>query len=191
MLLLVAAALALAPFELTAPERARVLGGEAVVRVEPVPDSGGSRGSGLGAITVHRPLPAVWRQLITYEDKPDYMPNLKSAKVLRRDGRGLSVRMESKVAWSTFRYTLRCAFDEPRHRIEWRLDPDARDNDVAASEGGWQLEALPGGWTLAIYRSRVDIGRSLPGFVKDLILSRSLPAILQAVKDRAEQGPGY
>ena len=66
--------------------------------------------------------------------------------------------------------------------VRWQLDLES-PHDIAASQGAWQLIRIEDGRsTLVRYQSRMDAGRSLPDFVEDLLLRRSLRKMLTSLR---------
>ena len=61
--------------------------------------------------------------------------------------------------------------------------------DVKSVEGSWQLWPLDAGrTTLLQYRTRADIGRTVPGFIKRYLQESGAKNAVEAIKKRAESG---
>jgi hypothetical protein len=165
------------------------LRGKVPVRIEPFqrPD-GKSSGRGLGAIVVDRPLGEVWATLVRFDDKPEYMPRLKSIAIVDRSPQQLRVRSVIDASVTTAHYTLVFHLDEPDHRLSWTLDRTAADNSIADTEGEYRLYSIEPGRTLVTYQSYVDTGRSLPRFIQNYMARHSIPDLLNAIKRRVESG---
>lgn len=163
------------------------LRGQVPLRIERFarPD-GRTAGRGYGAITVDRPIAEVWSTIIRFEDKPEYMPRMKSAAVLEKTPERLRVRVVVDASVTTAHYTLLYRIDEPGHLLSWKLDHSVSDNSIAETDGEYRLYAVTPEQTLVTYSSQVDTGRSLPRFIQDYIARRSIPDLLRAIKLRVE-----
>lgn len=174
---------------LTEAEVAAALKGEVPVRSDTyVSARGKSAGRGTGAILVERSIAEVWATLARFEDKPEYQPRLNSVQVIEKSATAARVKMEVNATVATVRYTMRYAFDEAAGIIRWKLDDTAKDNGIADAEGEYRLFVIAPARTLVVYRTSVDSGRSVPGFVQKYMTKRSLPELLHAVKNRIESG---
>jgi hypothetical protein len=163
------------------------LGGKVPVRIEPfVRPDGKTAGRGLGAIVLGRPLAEVWTTLARFQDKPEYMPRLKSIAVLEQTPERVRVRMVIDASVATAHYTLLYRLDEPGRRISWTLDRSVPDNSIANAEGEYRLYEVDASHTLVTYQNHVDPGRPLPRFIQDYISRRSIPDLLRAIKKRVE-----
>lgn len=174
---------------LAADDLERALGGGVPLRTETFtrPD-GQSAGRGLGAIVIERPIAEVWATLSHYEDKAEYQPRLKTVTVLDRQPGLLRVRMEVDASVTTARYTGLFHLDEAEHRIRWELDRSAADNTVADVDGDYRMFEVSAQRTLLVYRTYVDAGRAVPGFIQTFLTRRSIPNLLRAIKRRIESG---
>ena len=163
------------------------LHGKVPVRIERFarPD-GKTAGRGIGAIAVDRPLGEVWSTLKRFEDKPEYIPRMKSIAVLDKGPERVRVQVVVDAAVTTARYTLLYRIDEPGHLLSWTLDHSAPDNSIAETDGEYRLYAVTPEQTLVTYSSHVDTGRALPRFIQDYIARRSIPDLLRAIKLRVE-----
>ena len=174
---------------LTEAEVAAALAGEAPVRAESfVSASGKAAGRGIGAIVVERPLSEVWSALSRFDDKAEYVPRLNSSQVLEKSATSVRVKMEVNASVTTVHYTMRYTLDEAAGLVRWKLDDTARDNGIADADGEYHMLSLSPTRTLVVYRTYVDSGRSVPGFVQRFMVKRSLPELLHAVKKRIESG---
>lgn len=170
-------------------EFAAALRGEVPTRTETFrTPRGKAAGRGVGAIVVEKSVAEVWAVLSRYEDKAEYVPRLTSVKVLEKQPDRLLVHMEVDASVTTARYTAWFKLDAAEHTIHWTLDGTARDNTLADVDGEYRLFELAPERTLVVYRTYVDTGRSVPGFIQDYMARRSIPDLLKAVKRRVESG---
>ncbi len=177
----------LAPVGFSPAEVDAALRGQVPVRIEPfVRPDGKTAGRGMGAIVVERGPSEVWATLARFEDKPEYMPRLKSLSIVERSPDQLRVHMVVDASVTTARYTLVFRLDEAAHTLSWTLDHAATDNSIADAEGGYRLYELDKAHTLITYNSYVDTGRALPRFIQNYMARHSIPDLLKAIKRRVE-----
>lgn len=170
-------------------EMAAALNGQVPVRIEPHPRADGKMaGQGVGAIVVKRPIGEVWNTLSHFEDKPEYMPRLKTLEVLEKSPERVKVKVAVDASVTTARYTLVFSLNAPQWVLSWKLDATARDNSIADAVGEYRLFELAGGQTLVTYRSYVDTGRAVPRMIQDYMAKRSIPNLLRAIQKRVESG---
>ena len=168
---------------------AAALSGQVPVRMEPHPRADGKMaGQGVGAIVVHRPVSEVWSTLSRFEDKPEYMPRLKTMEVLEKSPERVRVKVSVDASVTTARYTLIFSLNEPQYVLSWKLDSTAKDNSIADAVGEYRLFQLDGGQTLVTYKSYVDTGRAVPRMIQDYMAKRSIPNLLRAIQKRVESG---
>ncbi len=165
------------------------LRGEIPARTETFTNAHGQpSGRGLGAILIQRPIAEVWATLIRYEDKPEYIPRLRSVAILEKHSDRVRIRQEIDASITTARYTAWYQFFSDEHAIRWKLDGSAADNTLADVEGEYRLVEHSPTQTLLIYRTYVDPGRAVPQFIRNYMAVKSLPKFLRAVKMRVESG---
>jgi len=118
---------------------------------------------------------------------PEYFPEMRSARVLRKDEHGQDVEFELEIALplgikKRLRYSL--AFREQRpHRVDWTL---IRGEIMKGNVGSWRFESTSSGGTRATYAIELSFGPLVPRAVTDFLAEQSLPTLLQQVKRRAE-----
>lgn len=128
----------------------------------------------------------VWRVMIDCPRAPEFVPNLRSCRVLERgDGRRLvehRVKAHALLPEMTYRFEERWV--EGR-RIAFRRVA----GDLEVLEGAWELEPR-GDRTLVRYRLAMDPGFPVPRWAVRRALRHDLPRLLDALRDRVERGPG-
>ncbi|MCP4004094.1 MAG: hypothetical protein GY725_07860 [bacterium] len=132
---------------------------------------------------IPQPPAAVWASLTDFESWPRFMPHITSTEITQRNGDRMWVHQEFKVWMVGMQHTTIYELTPTTGRLGWKLDLD-REHDIAASEGHWQLVPLDEGRkTLVRYSAKMDSGRSVPGFVEDLLLKRSLSNLITSLRD--------
>lgn len=116
-----------------------------------------------------------------YEHYPELFSYMKAVRVLSRsdDNRVQEVSFHLSMI-KDFRYTLRIEHT-PFTETNWTyLEGDFKD-----STGGWKFEE-DGETTRVTYAVSMDFGFAVPGFIARKLVEGSLPAMLNAVRKRAE-----
>jgi ribosome-associated toxin RatA of RatAB toxin-antitoxin module len=119
-----------------------------------------------------------------FEAYPRLFRDMKSARVLERDGKRVRVefRLEMVVA---IRYVLDLVCDPATHEVDWTY---VEGEVVTNSEGAWRFVPEKDG-TRMDYNVALTIKAPLPGFVirrvTDALVSASLPAMFTAVEAEA------
>jgi uncharacterized protein YndB with AHSA1/START domain len=157
---------------------------EGRVRTDGEPHEDGGRAV-RAAMIVDAPPAEVWRHLTAYERWPEFVPRLRGLEVLRRR-EPVRLRHHVAVVGMDVRYGTLRTLDPARGRIEARLDP-AQDNALRTHRTRWQLLPLAdGARTLVEVRSHLRTGWSLPGFLEEMLLRRTLPGQMRAFRDVIE-----
>ena len=180
MLPLLIAALTTLP-ALDTLSRARLHAGRVLVESH---QDGVDKGSARALAWANCPSEKVWAVITDHARFPEFMPHLKSAQVSGRSAKGERVIQEVDAVISTVRYTLDFVFNKDAQRVDFALDK-AVPHDIADARGHWQLWPFQGG-TLIEYLSAVELGRSVPGFIRDYLAERGTEDAVDAVRKRAE-----
>ena len=131
-------------------------------------------------------LDAAWEVLTDHSRFPEFVPRVEKMEISRRTATGERAAQTIDASISTLRYALDYAWDRATGTIEFHLVEEV-PHDLKAVTGGWQLWPLDGGAaTLFEYRSSVDAGRAIPGFIRSYLADRGVKDTLEAVRKRAE-----
>ena len=131
-------------------------------------------------IVVDVPREEFFEVVRDYERYPEFLDDMEASEVLSRDGDVAEVEFTLNVI-KRISYTLRLV-ESGSERIEWSLVRGM----FKRNDGGWTLEELPGGRTRATYSIEITLGVFLPGTIVNRLVGKTLPATLQAFKQRAE-----
>jgi len=135
------------------------------------------------ALRVAAPPSEVWEVLTGYERWPEFVPQLAALDVLSRQEDRVRLRHRVRVLGMDIHYGTVRTLDPVRGRIRTWLDP-AQENDLASSRGHWRVVPLDDGRAALVeVRSRVDAGWWIPGLVQRMLVSRTLPRQLEALRD--------
>src|SRR4051794_37915389 len=132
---------------------------------------------------VEAPPEACFAALTDYDSMPQWQRALRSVRVLEREAGADVVEFEVDAKVRSFRYRLRCRYDEP-HRIDSTyLEGPFRD--FAAR---WRFEPLGAGAerTRAVVEVRLDPGRFVPRPVARLVEDALLGRAVEDLKRRVE-----
>lgn len=127
----------------------------------------------------------VWAVITDHPHFPEFVPHLKEMKIVSRWGQVERAMQTVDAAVITVRYALEYRFDREHLRIDYELVKEL-PHDIAAAHGTWQLSAVEGG-TLIDYRSAVDAGKPVPGFIRRYLARTAAADLLEAVRKRACQ----
>jgi ribosome-associated toxin RatA of RatAB toxin-antitoxin module len=172
------------PFaEFIAEDQAKLRSGEVLTWGE----KDGKKRFVLSAALLAHPIDHVWALLDDKESAPTFIPNVRSAKILSREGNVVELAQETLVPGTnnTFSYILRHTSTYPN-----RVDFVRLSGDLRHIEGAWILESVDdGAFTLLVYRLHLDAGLLVPqAFVANSQM-KSLPGILAAIRDTLPNRP--
>jgi len=189
-LLAVAAALCVATDSGTAPQTAEsVLAGyspEIVERLHnekftllPKPTGGSFY---IGALVLFdQPFEKTYRLLSQAERQHEYLPELKTADMIRRDGAAVINEHEVRIIFIRLNYRIRTESDFDSGRIWWVLDP-SYENDLDVLEGAWEFYEVDESQTLGLFKTRVVVGPVIPSFIQNAATRRNVPRIVERMR---------
>lgn len=154
-------------------------------------DSGSARARQMRADGfVPHPPDLVWLTLVGFERWPSFMPHITETSVSQVDGRRMWVRQQYRIALARLQHTTIYDLAPREGMLRWKLDLEA-EHDITASEGQWQLVPVDDGeGTLVRYRARMDPGRSLPDFIEDMLMRRSIRGLIQNLRSEVARRSG-
>jgi ribosome-associated toxin RatA of RatAB toxin-antitoxin module len=145
-----------------------------------MPDYQGRREAEVAA-----PPEACFAALTDYDSMPEWQRALKSVRVLEPgDGSDL-VEFEVDARVRTFRYRLRCLYDEPQAIDSIYVDGPFRDFSAR-----WRFEPIGSSpdRTNAVVEVRLDPGRLVPRPVARIVEDALLGRAVEDLKRRVEGG---
>ena len=137
------------------------------------------------SIIINAPPKAIYDVIVDYEAYPEFLSEVESIKILSRNGNVVDVEYTVNVI-KRVSYVLRLT-GTPHTSVRWSL---VKASFMKSNDGGWTLEDLGDGRTKATYGLQVKVSRLVPGRVVDKLAGSTLPATLQAFKERAESRQG-
>ena len=115
------------------------------------------------------------------ERQHEYLPELKTADLIRRDGTAVINEHQVRVMFIRLSYRIRTEFDSDAGRIWWALDP-AHENDLDVLEGYWEFYEMEQERTLGRFGTLVDVGPAMPAFLQDLITRKNVPRAIDRAR---------
>ena len=128
-----------------------------------------------------------WEVLTDFEGYPAWAHDLKSAKIVERDGEGRArdVAFRAAAMGRSTSYTLRYDYTQAPNVLAWKL---LRGDITRKLDGSYDLALVEGdpGRTDVTYHLEVDLLVPLPGFVKRRAESRLLTTALRHLRSHLE-----
>ncbi len=119
------------------------------------------------------------------EKYPQYMPDVESVKVLRREGRATITEWATNIEGTSIIWKEEDLFNDEERRISYRLI----EGDLEKFEGEWLFQPTEGG-TMVTLTVDYDFGipalTELIGPTLELKVRQNSEMMLRALKDRIE-----
>jgi ribosome-associated toxin RatA of RatAB toxin-antitoxin module len=136
---------------------------------------------------IEHPPDQVWTVVTDLESRPRYVPGNKEVKIVRVDGNRVWSLQHLRVLFMNIRFGVVSTLEPEQGVMRFVLDRDV-GHDIEDTDGSWRLAPLrERRSTLVRYRTRVDTGRPIPGFVQSFFTRRSLPKLLEGVRQEVER----
>lgn len=153
----------------------RVRAGETLVSDVAVKEGGSLK----AVFFVAAPL-AVAREVLWDQERfVEFVPDMKSVKVLERQGNRQVVEISGGRGPVTVTYVADRLLEPDR--ISWK----SVRGDVKRNDGSWSLAPVPGG-TVVTYQVHVVPHGPVPGYVVGYLQKQALPGLIKAIKQRIE-----
>ena len=136
----------------------------------------------IGALVLFdQPLETTQHLLSQSGRQHEYLPELKKAETIRRDGDAVINEHHVRIMFIRLNYRVRTESDSGSQRIWWVLDP-AHDNDLDVLEGYWEFYEIDASQTLGRFGTRVVLGPLLPSFLQNAATRRNVPRIVERMR---------
>jgi coenzyme Q-binding protein COQ10 len=133
------------------------------------------------SIEINVPRENMLSVITDFEKYPEFLTDMKSARILSQTGNVYVAAFEIKILKS-ITYTLRLDVTPPTGLV-WSL---VESNMMHYNSGGWILEEQGPKRCRATYFIEIKLGRLIPGTITDKLTEVSLPKTLENFKKRAE-----
>jgi hypothetical protein len=178
---------------LTVKEQQALEDGDLVLRKQ---DDGDQSGQITGIQRIEASSADVWKILLAFDRIPESNDSIKVAedytatmgRTPPAGGRFVDIHYELSVAGTSIEYNVHHTQYAAQDYLEWVLDED-KDNGIDATDGSFSTWPVPGDSSQCyfLYITRIDTGRSVPGWVETLLTKTSLKGYLKFVKREAEK----
>ncbi|WP_229425194.1 MULTISPECIES: SRPBCC family protein [unclassified Massilia] len=130
---------------------------------------------------------AVWRVLTDYDHLAEFLPNLKSARVVSRSGDKVVVEQLGTARFLFFSQTIRLRVQVQESSPD-RIDISLIDGDMKVFRASWELKPVPGaGGTRVVYNATIAPKFDVPGIVGTGVVRKDIGRMMGAVLQRAER----
>jgi ribosome-associated toxin RatA of RatAB toxin-antitoxin module len=149
--------------------------------------SGAMQSTNEASAIIPYPPAQVWSVVTDFESRPRYVPGNKDAHIIRREGNRVWIAEHLRILLMNVRFVVISTLDPDQGTVTWVIDRSAA-HDIADTTGSWTVVPLEGGHaTLVRYRTWIDSGRSVPRFVEDFLTKRSLPKIVEGIRNEVQR----
>ncbi len=150
-------------------------------------------GMAKGIILANLPPDAIWKVITDYEHYNEFLPSVKSTKILKRfpDGRVRLLHI-IKIVFVKLRYVCDLTpvkYPDGSRVLQWKLvkEPGIK-NDIRDTVGFWEVIPVDNGKkTILTYTAFVDTGWAVPGWVQRFLTKTQLPKVLKGTIEEAEK----
>jgi len=164
---------------------------ETLLRGEPVfsyVNESNRGGHGQASIIINEKIDVCFDIFKKLDEQCHYFPKKTKSDVIRKEGNRVLLHNEFYFYIATVEYTSWYTIDEKNHRFDFEMDKSLPHN-IPESAGYFMFERIDPERTLLTYAAtKLDVGVSVPEFIKRYITSRDLPSATINVKLRIESG---
>jgi len=147
----------------------------------------GSQGNYTASVFVAVPAKRAWAVLVNYEAMAGVMPDIKEAKVIKRNGPVVELQQTYQAPY-TFGRRIKAVLsmrEQAPRQLSYEL---VRGDQIRTLKGSWSITPVAGG---VIVRHQIQIDPVIPGFVRPLYYELSEANLRQSMailKRLMEQG---
>lgn len=128
----------------------------------------------------------VWRILADYEHMPDYVPNLKSARVVSRNGDKVIVEQLGAARFLFFNHNIRLVV-QVHEQAPNKFDVSLIDGDMKVYRCSWELVPLPYGGTRLLYTAAIMPKFYVPAILEARLIRNDIATMMAAVLARLDR----
>ena len=133
-------------------------------------------------ITVNAPIEKFYEVITDVESYPEFIPEMKSVKVLSMTDTDGEVEYNLKIMGFSVSYTLKLKKNPPTE-LTWTFVKGTKMKD---NQGHWKLKKIDDNTTEAEYKVELKLGALVPKKFTDQLTKVGLPALMKQFKDRVE-----
>ena len=171
-----------APIALTAAEKAKLENGEVVLQQQ-MDDKGGG---GVAVQYINATSLDVWATILSYHRYKDWVDNVVSCEVYKREGKDIYVEMISSIVGVKVGLYTKNHLRKDQNYMSWTLDY-SKESDVHDMIGYWRVEQIQENppVTRVDYKTEMKVS-GVPGFVSNYLTKDALTSGTKWVKKQAE-----
>lgn len=129
---------------------------------------------------------AVWRILTDYNRMADYVPDLKSARVVSRSGDKVIIEQLGAARFLFFSRDIHLVV-QAQELAPNKIDVTLVDGDMKIYRCTWELAANAGGGTRVTYNATIEPKFYVPGLVEASLVRRDIAKMMAAVLARLDR----
>ena len=133
------------------------------------------------SIEIEAPINLVYDVIVDYERYPEFLADMETVSLVRQEGETIEAAFTLNLI-KRITYTLELVGERP-HKVRWSLTASKL---FQSNDGGWDLEEIDEARTRATYSIDVGFGLAVPKAISSRLIGSSLPATLEAFKQRSE-----
>lgn len=127
-----------------------------------------------------------WRILTDYDHLAEVVPDLKSARVLARDGDKVIVEQVGAARFLFFSRDIRLVV-QVHEQAPHKIDVSLVEGDMKVYRSSWELVPLESGGTRVIYRAAIEPAFYVPQAIGTNLVRQDIARMMTAVLKRIEQ----
>jgi ribosome-associated toxin RatA of RatAB toxin-antitoxin module len=128
---------------------------------------------------------AVWRILTDYNHMADYVPDLKSAKIVSRNGDKVIIDQLGAARFFFFSRPIHLVV-QVHEQAPNKLDVSLVDGDMKVYRCSWELRQADGG-TRVLYNATIEPKFYVPGMVGASMVRKDIGRMMSAVLARLDR----
>ena len=136
-------------------------------------------------IRIEAPADRCFDVAVDYESYPEWLRDVKEAKILESDGEGRGLRVEYRAAalGKSVRYILAYDYTKAPDEFSWQF---VEGDMLRRLDGSYRFEAESPTATRVHYELAVDLAMPLPGLVKRRAAGLIMGSALKELKKQVE-----
>ena len=128
----------------------------------------------------------VWKVLTDYESMPEFVPDLKTNKVMARSGNRVTIEQAGVARFLFLSRTINLQVQATEEPIT-SIDISLIKGDMKVYACRWEMTALPDGGTRISYTGKMVPKFYVPGMLGSNIIRRDIERMMRAVLERLDQ----
>jgi ribosome-associated toxin RatA of RatAB toxin-antitoxin module len=130
---------------------------------------------------------ACYKVISDFKHYPEFMPNVRFAEFVGKKDSCVIYRFNFRVGLTTVRYSniiKQRSLDNGDYTITWGYV----NGDLKENFGSWDIAPYHqrAGYSIVRYKVFIDIGMFMPCWVRDLLMTKSIPKMIKAIGKRVE-----